>query len=960
MALADTRNGVTIASELWITLGNLTDVFVATLGTYYLFRGVPQLGSLKAFAKYCLFAVLLAPLTSALVGAFSSEPGGYWLQWRLWFFADALAFLTVTPAMLSWASEGHARRRNPENYLELAALMIPLLFFGYLTFLGTGRWQSPAMLYSLVPLLLWAALRMELKGASTSIIVIAFLSIWGAAQDRGPFTGRGPLNNALAIQLFLFFAAISFIVLAVLVEEERRTRQELIDEGYQLAEAQRVAQVGSWWWEPRTDTVTWSEELYRIAKRDPRLPAPNYAEHERLYTQKSWKRLQRVVERALRTGEPYELDLEMLLPDGSTKWLMARGEAVLDKVGNVVNLRGSVKDVTERKRAEEALRESEERFRLVANTAPVMIWMSGPDKRCTYVNQRWLEFTGRSSEAELAGDWAHGIHPDEFEKSLETYSWGFDRREAFRMEYRLMRHDGEYRWIIDHGVPRSNPDGSFAGYIGSAIDVTDRKLAERELALANERLRIAMESGKSTGWDWDIKSGRDTWFGDLQTMFGIPSDTYEGTPEDFLNRQLYPEDRVRVVEEAKNAMENKMPYASEHRILGPDGTVRWVAVKGKFFYSAKGEPERMVGMKVDITERKLMEVALRESEERLRLAAQAGKMYAFEWDTSTDVITRSEEITHIPGLVGAPARLTKKELLAEVHPEDRARFVNSIAEVTVERPKCHASFRVLRSDGSVLWLERTGHAFFDKQGNMVRMIGMVADITERKLAEEALSTVSQKLIEAQEQERSRLARELHDDVNQRLALICLNLQRLKQDLPSSEGRLSGRIREVWQSATDVADDIQHLSHQLHSPKLEILGLASAAAGFCRELSDQKAVEIEFHSENVQRELPQEVSLPLFRVLQEALQNAIKHSGSKRIRVLLKQEGSEVELAVNDAGVGFEVEEAIKGKGLGLISMIERLKMARGRLSIDSAPQHGTTLHARVPINPRTKSAGTAS
>lgn len=959
MAIADIRNGVTIPSELWITLGNLADVSVATLGIYYLFSGVPQLGSLKAFAKYCLFPVLLAPLISALVGAFSSEPGGYWLQWRLWFFADALAFLTVTPAILSWASEGRAWARNFRNYIELAALMIPLLFFGYLTFLGTARWQSPSMLYSLVPLLLWAALRLGLKGATTSIIVIAFLSIWGAAHDRGPFTGLGPLNNALAIQLFLFFAAMSFIVLAVLVEEEKRTRQELIDEGYQLAEAQRVAQVGSWWWEPKTDIVTWSEELYRIAKRDPSRPAPNYAEHERLYTQESWKRLQRVFERALRTGEPYELDLEMLLPDGTTKWLMARGEALLDNAGHVVNLRGTVKDVTERKRAEEALRESEERFRLVANTAPVMIWMSGPDKRCTYVNQRWLEFTGRSCEAELAGDWAHGIHPDEFEKILKTYRRAFDRREPFRMEYRLMRHDREYRWIIDHGVPRSNPDGSFAGYIGSAIDVTDRKLAERELAIANDRLRMAMESGASTGWDWDIKSGRDTWFGDLQSMFGIPSDSYEGRLEDFLDRLLHPEDRVRVLEEATYAMEKKTPYASEYRILRPDGTVRWVAVKGKFFYSAEGEPERMVGMKVDITERKLMEVALRESEERLRLAAQAGRMYAFEWDTSTDVITRSEEVTHIPGLVGAPARLTKSELLTEVHPEDRARFVNSIAELTAEKPKCQISFRVLRSDGSVVWLERTGHAFFDKQGKMVRMTGMVADITERKLAEEVLSTVSQKLIEAQEQERSKLARELHDDINQRLALLSVNLQRLKQDLPSSEVLLGGRIREAWQVAADLAIDIQNLSHQLHSPKLEFLGLASAAAGFCRELSDQKEVEIEFHSENVQRELPQEISLPLFRVLQEAVQNAIKHSGSKRIRVLLKQEGSEIELAVNDSGVGFEFEEAIKGKGLGLISMIERLKMARGWLSIDSSPQHGTTLRARVLIIARTKCAATA-
>jgi len=141
-----------------------------------------------------------------------------------------------------------------------------------------------------------------------------------------------------------------------------------------------------------------------------------------------------------------------------------------------------VRDVTERKRSEEALRESEQRFRTMADSAPIMLWISGLDKGCTYFNHTWLEFTGRPLDAELGNGWLESVHAHDLERCLGTYSQAFDAREPFRMEYRLRRHDGEYRWVIDTGVPRFTSEGVFAGYIGSALDVTKLKLAEDMLS----------------------------------------------------------------------------------------------------------------------------------------------------------------------------------------------------------------------------------------------------------------------------------------------------------------------------------------------------------------------------------------------------------------------------------------------------------------------------------------------
>ncbi len=485
-------------------------------------------------------------------------------------------------------------------------------------------------------------------------------------------------------------------------------------------------------------------------------------------------------------------------------------------------------------------------------------------------------------------------------------------------------------------------------------------LAKRELAshigLSNDRLRLALESSKSVGWDWEIKSGQESSFGDLKTIYGISSDSYVAHVEDF-HRRIHPDDRQQVWKAINDAMQSHEPYAAEFRIRWPDGTVRWVAAKGKFYYSKNGEPERMLGTETDITDQKRMEEDLRESEERLRLAAEAGRMYAFEWNVETDAVVRSAESFQIVG-TGEPMRTTGKQLLASVHPDDRASFTAASRQRTPENPVCQITYRMLRPDGSMIWVEETKRAFFDQQGRIVRIVGMVADATQKKLAEETLSNVSRKVVEAEEQQRSRIARDLHEDIGQRLALLAIELEQLKTG-SSHQTVVNGRMDAVWKRTLEILNDVKASAHELHSPRLEYLGIAAVLRCFCKEFGERKNIEIVFKTEDIAAIVPPDISLCLFRVLQEALYNGIKHSGAQRLEVQMWATPSEIHLTVSDSGAGFELEAAKNGRGLGLVSMKERLQLVKGTFSIDSQPQRGTTIHACVPLNSESKSKGAA-
>jgi PAS domain S-box-containing protein len=263
--------------------------------------------------------------------------------------------------------------------------------------------------------------------------------------------------------------------------------------------------------------------------------------------------------------------------------------------------------------------------------------------------------------------------------------------------------------------------------------------------------------------------------------------------------------------------------------------------------------------------------------------------------------------------------------------------------------------RWVRKDGTVKWIRWEIRPWMKSDGVVGGILIFAEDITHRKLLEQTVSEMNQKLIISQEKERTRIARELHDDIGQRIAVIAAELEMLRER-PGLQVEVSNGLAELREQASELAIDVQSLSHSLHSPKLEYLGLAVAMKSFCREFGEHHKIEVDFQSQDLPELVPPDISLSLFRVLQEALQNSAKHSGVKQIEVRLWGTSEHVALTVRDSGAGFEVEAAKESVGLGLINMEERVKLVNGELSIESHPNRGTKIHAQVRLASGDKSS----
>jgi PAS domain S-box-containing protein len=347
---------------------------------------------------------------------------------------------------------------------------------------------------------------------------------------------------------------------------------------------------------------------------------------------------------------------------------------------------------------------------------------------------------------------------------------------------------------------------------------------------------------------------------------------------------------------------------------------------------------------------------LRESENRFRVMADTTPSLVWMCDEKGKVTYLNEQLRTFTGFAGASC---SDAWTAWVHPDDMNNVRYSLSKGLQGHKPFSKEYRLRRHDGVYRWVFDVAAPRVDGDGLFAGYISSAVDVTDQKLAREALEKISGQLIDAQEKERSRLARELHDDICQRLAMLSLKIERVTTGWGGGPLSVPDQLEQIWQQCSKLTGDVQALSHELHPSILENLGLTIAVRSYCREVSEQNGVVVEFFDGKLPDSIPREVSLSLFRVVQEALRNAVKYSGQRCFEVRLQERAAQLELEVTDQGFGFDVTKAKNGGGLGLVSMAERIHQVNGTFNIDSQPNVGTRIRVHVPLSAQ-PSATTAS
>ena len=341
------------------------------------------------------------------------------------------------------------------------------------------------------------------------------------------------------------------------------------------------------------------------------------------------------------------------------------------------------------------------------------------------------------------------------------------------------------------------------------------------------------------------------------------------------------------------------------------------------------------------------EAVLRESERRFRVMADTTPSLIWMCDNHGKVTYLNEQRLSFTGSDSNAGY--GRTWTAYVHPDDLKNVLDALSGALRNHEPFSREYRLRRQDGVYRWMFDVASPRIDGDGSFAGFIGSAVDVTEQRLARETLEKVSGQLIDAQEKERRRLARELHDDICQRLAMLSLKIEKVTRGWGNGRMPMGDQLEQIWQQCSALTGDVQALSHKLHPSILDNLGLATAVKSFCREVSEQSGVVVKFAVRNLPDSVPREVSLSVFRVVQEAVHNAIKYSGEKHFEVRLEAESEHLELEVSDHGVGFDAANTKNASGLGLVSMAERIYQVNGTFEIDSQPNAGTRIRARVPV-----------
>lgn len=568
-----------------------------------------------------------------------------------------------------------------------------------------------------------------------------------------------------------------------------------------------------------------------------------------------------------------------------------------------------------------------------------------------YANDNFRKISKYSCE-ELVGQDHRIINSGHHPKSYIKELWKvIANGKIWRGEFCNKAKDGSLYWVDTTIIPLLNEKGKPYEYLSIRVDISERKKAEVAFLQSQLRIKQAQEIAHLGNWEVSFETQVSKWSDEAYRIYGIEPGDHNLSIEDWMSF-IYPEDRDFVEKAIEKSRSTLSDLSLHHRIVRNDGAIRHVYSESKHEFNSEGRVIGLYGVVHDITEARKAQEEIHRFNERFNLVARATSDVIWDWDLLTGNVYRSTEgLKKVYGFDDNAAIENIGDWSLRIHPDDRARIEKMMVEITgsVNQELFSTEYRFLRQDGTYTYVFDRGFIVRDKKGVPIRMIGAAQDITERKAKEEQLRQLAGHLQDIREEERASMAREIHDELGQQLTGLKIDISWLVKKLASDDNSIIMRTNDILSRLDETIKTVRKIATELRPSLLDDVGLVGALEWQSQEFEKRSGIKTQFQSNLHESQIPDNVSIALFRIFQESLTNVARHSGGTQVISSLTQKDRNMVLVISDNGNGFDIKRIKAKKTLGLLGMKERVLMIGGNYDISSRPGQGTIVSVSVPL-----------
>jgi PAS domain S-box-containing protein len=664
------------------------------------------------------------------------------------------------------------------------------------------------------------------------------------------------------------------------------------------------------------------------------------------------KNAQEITQKAFANQQPFEIEYRFKNKNNDYKWILDKANPVFFSNGTFKGYVGMCINIDERKKIELKISESNKRFEILANQSPIMLWLlEEKDEKINFYNNKVQELLGANNEEINAKKWSSFVHSDDLKEVKQNFDDCIEQKKSFELEYRVRTKENNYRWIKDFGSPRFLEDGTYVGYVGYCIDITEKRNAEHSLQESETRFRNFADQAQVMFWLTNEKN-KSIFYS--KGWLDFSGNTLMEEINTLWVDKIHQDDLQKTIEDYNEAVNNKKSFILEYRFRNFAGEYIWLLDKGTPRYLSDGTYLGYVGVATEIQALKLSEEKLKIANDKFNILNEATNEALWDSDLVKDIgnwgVGYKKLFGHDTTLVNYAYWIDK------VHPEDREKatevFGNLETKDFSKNNILECEYRFRKADGTYAIVFDVAYIITNNEGKAIRMLGSKRDITEQKELEAKLLkteidkqiSINKAVIEGQEKEKLELSQELHDNINQLISTSKLYMEVAKKQSVQPE-----MIEKAIETLGAAVHEIRRLSKTLNPITINELKLVDAIEQLILDIEQTGKLTIEFDYNEFDYDitLPQ-LNLYLYRIVQEQINNIIKYAKTDTAFITLKNNASFLYIKIEDKGVGFEKSK--KGNGIGLSNIKNRVALFNGIIEIHSAPNEGCIIEINIPLN----------